>query len=54
MAALATVRSAWAGVDDPPLPTVAFVARADSPVDALAAAGVAGQLGAPVYLRAGL
>lgn len=41
---------AGADVDDPPLPSVAFVARADNPVDALAAAGVAGQLGAPVYL----
>jgi uncharacterized coiled-coil protein SlyX len=33
-----------------PLATFAFVARADNPVDALAAGAVAGQLGAPVYL----
>lgn len=32
--------------------TFAFVARADNPVDALAASSVAGQLGAPVYLTA--
>lgn len=50
--ALALLPRPWAdaAVDDPPLPTVAFVARADNPVDALAAAGVAGQLGAPLYL----
>lgn len=48
--ATALVGAARAAVDDPPLPTVAFVARADNPVDALAAAGVAGQLGAPLYL----
>jgi hypothetical protein len=50
VALMMTARSAWAGVDDPPLPTVAFLARADNPVDALAAGGVAGQLGAPVFL----
>lgn len=33
-----------------PVATFAFVARADNPVDALAAGAVAGQLGAPVYL----
>lgn len=33
-----------------PLPTFAFLARADDPVDALAAASAAGQLGAPVLL----
>lgn len=33
-----------------PAPTYSFVARADNPVDALAASSVAGQLGAPVYL----
>jgi hypothetical protein len=35
-----------------PLPTVAFLARADNPVDALAASSQAGQLGAPVLLTA--
>ncbi len=43
------VRAAAAATGDP-LPTVAFLARADNPVDALAAAPVAGQLGAPVFL----
>lgn len=33
-----------------PVDSYAVVARADNPVDALAAAAVAGQLGAPVYL----
>lgn len=33
-----------------PVQTFAFVARADDPVDALAASSAAGQLGAPVYL----
>ncbi len=41
-------RSATAGPD--PVDTFAVVARADNPVDALAASSVAGQLGAPVYL----
>jgi hypothetical protein len=35
---------------DDPLPTVAFVARADNPVDALAASGVAGAMGGTVLL----
>lgn len=33
-----------------PVGSYAFLARADNPVDALAASSVAGQLGAPVYL----
>jgi putative cell wall-binding protein len=33
-----------------PVSSFAFVARADNPVDALAASSVAGQLGAPVFL----
>lgn len=41
-------RSAVAGPD--PVDDFAFVARADNPVDALAASSVAGQLGAPVFL----
>ncbi len=44
------VGAAVGAVSSDPLPKVAFLARADNPVDALAAAGVAGQLGAPVYL----
>jgi len=44
------VSAAVASAQDAALPRYAFVARADNPVDALAASAIAGQLGAPVFL----
>ncbi len=44
------MRAAIAAVDPEPLPSVAFLARADNPVDALSAGPIAAQLGAPIFL----
>jgi hypothetical protein len=49
---LISVVTADAQPTDDPLPTIAFLARSDNPVDALAASAVAGQLGGFVALTA--